>query len=53
MFIAQALGTVIGCVVNYMTLTQVIDAKYMYLNGSKIDPSGQVSDTDNRPNDLS
>jgi hypothetical protein len=44
MFIAQALGTVVGCVVNYITLTQVIDTKYMYLNGSKIDPSGQVSD---------
>jgi len=45
MFIAQALGTVVGCIVNYITLTQVIDTKYMYLNGSKIDPSGQVSDS--------
>ena len=44
MFIAQALGTVVGCIVNYITLTQVIDTKYMYLNGSKIDPSGQVSE---------
>jgi hypothetical protein len=43
MFIAQALGTVIGCIVNYLTLSQVIDTKYMYLNGTKIDPSGQVS----------
>jgi hypothetical protein len=41
MFIAQALGTVLGCVVNYVTLTQVIDSKFSYLNGDAIDPTGQ------------
>ena len=42
-FIAQTLGSIIGCFVNYAVLDQVIDAKRPYLDGSLIDPTGQVS----------
>jgi hypothetical protein len=43
MFISQALGTGIGCIVNYIVLTQVIETKKQYLDGSTVDPTGQVS----------
>jgi hypothetical protein len=43
MFIAQTLGSIIGCFVNYAVLDQVIDAKRPFLDGSLIDPTGQVS----------
>lgn len=42
MFLAQAIGTVIGCVVNYVAVTQVIDTKRMYLDGTMVDPTAQV-----------
>jgi hypothetical protein len=43
MFLSQILGTVIGAVVNYYTLSQVIDSKRPYLDGTLVDPTGQVS----------
>jgi hypothetical protein len=46
-FIAQTLGSIIGCFVNYAVLDQVIDAKRPYLDGSLIDPTGQVRYTFN------
>jgi len=44
MFVAQTLGTVIGCVVNYIVLRVVLDPASGYrkfLDGSEIDPTGQ------------
>lgn len=43
MFLAQTLGSIIGCFVNYAVLDQVISAKRPFLDGSQIDPTGQVS----------
>lgn len=37
------MGTVIGCIVNHVVLNQVIDAKLPYLDGTLVDPTGQVS----------
>ncbi|KAE8214885.1 hypothetical protein CF327_g1737 [Tilletia walkeri] len=44
MFVAQTLGTVIGCVVNYVVLRIVLDPSGGYrnfLDGSEVDPTGQ------------
>ncbi|CAD6972700.1 unnamed protein product [Tilletia controversa] len=44
MFVAQTLGTVIGCIVNYIVLRIVLDPASGYrkfLDGSEIDPTGQ------------
>jgi hypothetical protein len=43
MFLAQTVGSIIGCFVNYAVLDQVISAKRPFLDGSQIDPTGQVS----------
>ncbi len=43
MFLSQILGTVIGAIVNYYTLSQVIDSKRPFLDGTLVDPTGQVS----------
>ncbi|KAI5450685.1 hypothetical protein NCC49_002941 [Naganishia albida] len=41
MFLAQTVGSIIGCFVNYAVLDQVIRAKRPFLDGSQIDPTGQ------------
>ncbi|KAE8231706.1 hypothetical protein CF326_g3273 [Tilletia indica] len=44
MFVAQTLGTVIGCIVNYIVLRIVLDPSGGYrnfLDGSEVDPTGQ------------
>ncbi len=43
LFLAQLIGTLLGCVTNYVTVKQVIDAKHAYLDGSVADPTAQVS----------
>ncbi|CED83030.1 Sexual differentiation process protein ISP4 [Phaffia rhodozyma] len=43
MFKTQVLGTVIGALVNYVTLVHVIDAKRPFLDGTDVDPTGQWS----------
>jgi hypothetical protein len=42
MFLCQTIGTVLGCVVNYYTLNEVIDSKRPFLDGTMVDPTGQV-----------
>jgi hypothetical protein len=44
MFLAQLLGTIIGCVVNYSVLSFVLSpaSGYIpYLSGEVVDPTGQ------------
>ncbi|KAK0566916.1 hypothetical protein OC844_000514 [Tilletia horrida] len=44
MFVAQTLGTVIGCVVNYIVLRIVLEPSSGYrkfLDGTEVDPTGQ------------
>nr|WVH01953.1 OPT family small oligopeptide transporter [Naematelia aurantialba] len=41
MFTCQILGTVLGALANYVTLTSVIAEKRSYLDGSVVDPTGQ------------
>ncbi|ORY28793.1 OPT oligopeptide transporter protein-domain-containing protein [Naematelia encephala] len=41
MFACQILGTVLGALANYVTLTSVITEKRAYLDGSVVDPTGQ------------
>ncbi|KAK0553947.1 hypothetical protein OC845_000936 [Tilletia horrida] len=44
MFVAQTVGTVIGCVVNYIVLRIVLNPSSgyrQYLDGSAVDPTGQ------------
>lgn len=43
MFTCQILGTIVGCIVNQIALINVIEAKRPFLDGSAIDPTGQVS----------
>ncbi|KAJ9099235.1 hypothetical protein QFC21_004115 [Naganishia friedmannii] len=38
----HTLGSIIGCFVNYAVLDQVIDAKQSYLDGTLVDPTGQI-----------
>lgn len=40
-FSCQLLGTMLGCVVNYLALVQVLDAKGPYLDGTLVDPTSQ------------
>jgi len=41
MFFCQILGTVLGVLANYMTLTSVLTSKRQFLDGTIRDPSGQ------------
>lgn len=41
MFKVQVLGTVVGALVNYFTLVDVIASKRPFLDGTLVDPTGQ------------